>query len=152
MARIKHYLTFQQVPETLQKEIVHFFDYLWETGETEHHSMVFDQLPNTLTVQLGVALKQKMISKVTLFQTCPPAITLAVILKLEAQITIPQEWVLVEGMPGTSMYFVRRGKLDVCKTSGIGRLVTYSTHGAGSYFGESSFFTDLPRQAGVLSV
>ena len=32
------------------------------------------------------------------------------------------------------------------------KLVMYSTHGPGSYFGESSFFTDLPRKAGVLSV
>ena len=44
----------------LEKDIVGYFDYVWECGETATQKASFRSLPPTLSMKLQIALKKKV--------------------------------------------------------------------------------------------
>ena len=59
------------------------------------------------------------------------------------------EAVIHEGEIGDSLYIIRNGSVEVCKTIGDGEEVSLGALPAGSYFGELSLFDEHPRSATV---
>ena len=54
-----------QVPPGLQKKIRSYYEYLWESGQDRHSTALFDEMPEKLKLQLNIALKKRLIEKVT---------------------------------------------------------------------------------------
>jgi CRP/FNR family cyclic AMP-dependent transcriptional regulator len=71
---------------------------------------------------------------------------------MEKSITIKKDTVIcIEGDDKSDLYYVQSGKLLICSRSG--KMVTPIAHvNAGEYFGELSFFDNLPRSADVITV
>lgn len=68
-----------QVPRRLQKKIRTFYEYLWESGQDNHSTGLFQEMPEKLKLQLNIALKRRLIEKVSkhllLFQLLLRSIT-----------------------------------------------------------------------------
>lgn len=63
----------------------------------------------------------------------------------------PNDFIIREGFPGESAFYIESGKVEVFKDGG-GRKVHITYLGAGSVFGEMSMVDDLPRSASVMAV
>jgi CRP-like cAMP-binding protein len=63
----------------------------------------------------------------------------------------PVERILVQGRPGTSVFVVADGKLEVLVRQPDGHDLPVATRGVGKLVGEGSLLTGLPRQATVRS-
>jgi CRP-like cAMP-binding protein len=58
-----------------------------------------------------VCLKRELISKCSIFRTCPPVITVAVVDCLHSAVVTPEEVIIAQGDIGDEMYFVSRGSV-----------------------------------------
>jgi CRP-like cAMP-binding protein len=102
---------------------------------------MFDELPESLALELSVSLKEELIVKVPLFAACQPLTILHIIGLLESVITLPKEVVMRQGEVGQCMYFALRGRLEVCHrddTSGGEIVVNFLD--TGDAFGQRSVF------------
>lgn len=52
------------MPHRLQKKIRTFYEYLWESGQDNHSTGLFEDMPEKLKLQLNIALKRRLIEKV----------------------------------------------------------------------------------------
>ena len=113
MDSINHYLTFHAVPKQLRAKIRDYYEYLWTSGQSIHDKNLFDQLPESLNLQLDLSLKRKLLEGVPMFKELRPLSVLGIIRKLTDTIAIPEEVIMRQGEFGDCMYFLKRGKADV---------------------------------------
>ena len=71
-------------------QIQDYYDYLWISGQSVHDKSLFDQLPESLNLQLDLSLKRKLIEGVPMFKAISPLSVLAIIRKLSHTIAIPE--------------------------------------------------------------
>jgi hypothetical protein len=113
MDSINHYLKFHSVPKQLRTKIRDYYEYLWISGQSIHDKSLFDQLPESLNLQLDLSLKRKLLEGVAMFRDIQPVSVLAIVRKLKDTIAIPEEVVMRQGEFGDCMYFIKRGRADV---------------------------------------
>ena len=94
------YLRYRDVPADVRREIVRFIDYMWQSGQAEHDTAGLEALPDSLKLRLDLALKQRLIAKVPLFEDLPVTGVVAVVRALRALVAIPGEVVVHEGHEG----------------------------------------------------
>jgi CRP-like cAMP-binding protein len=152
MDSINHYLTFHSVPKNLRNKIRDYYDYLWLSGQSIHDKNLFDQLPESLNLQLDLSLKRKLIEGVPMFKEISPLSVLAIIRKLSHTIAIPEEVIMRQGEQGDCMYFLMRGQADAYLElpAGAKHLTTMSD---GAVFGEIALVhPEKPRTATVCAL
>jgi hypothetical protein len=109
---ISHYMVFHSVPKELRQKISDFYDYLWRSGQSMHDRNLFDQLPESLNIQLDLSLKRKLINKVPMFKELQPSSVLGIIRAMIHTIAIPSEMILRQGEIGETMFFLMKGSCD----------------------------------------
>jgi CRP-like cAMP-binding protein len=138
------------VPLPLQDKICAYLRYIWDTGQSQYHQSLVDELPYLLSLQLKIALKQNLIEVLPMFESCTLSATLAIIHILRQRIALPDEVVVRQGESGDRMFFVSRGTLAVFqKVNGTDSHVT-EIH-AGGYFGELALFGSCMRNATIIA-
>jgi CRP-like cAMP-binding protein len=153
--KIESVMTFlygRSVPLLLQNKICAYLNYIWGTGQSTYHQSLVNELPDLLSLQLKIALKQNLIEVLPMFESCELSTTLAIIHMLRRRIVLPDEVVVREGEVGDRMYFVSRGKLSVFqanKKAGVD--VHVNEIHAGGYFGELAMFESSSRNATIIA-
>ncbi len=97
--------------------------------------------------------KQHFLQRIQLFSLLSWPECDAVVKKLKRKEHPPNQTIVREGQPGTSMYFITSGKVEVRKkdpTTSIDFLLTEL--GAGQCFGEMALLSDQPRSATVVTL
>jgi CRP-like cAMP-binding protein len=108
------YLRFRKVSNELTMNIHGYYKYLWNSGQSQTHQNMFNELPEFLQSQLDLALKQKLIVAVPLFRTLKTNTIVKLCGMLHPSIAIPGQMVLTEGDDSADcMYFLARGKVSV---------------------------------------
>ena len=64
----------------------------------------------------------------------------------------PGEAIVRMGEPGTSLYVIRSGRVNVVREQASGNSVVLATFGPGEFFGELSIFDGQRRSASVIAV
>jgi potassium voltage-gated channel Eag-related subfamily H protein 7 len=137
MDSINQYLRFRRVPSELRLKIRNYYKYLWLTGQALHHKKLFDSLPQTLSLQLNLALKRKLIETSSLFKHCSPVSVVSIIRRLVSFVAVPEERIMKQGELGTRVYFIVRGGCSVwVKPKGGGDELQVNLLAEGSHFGE----------------
>jgi type IV pilus assembly protein PilB len=100
----------------------------------------------------GGGRKAHFLQRIQLFSLLAPTECDAIVRRLKRRDYPPQFYVVREGQPGDSMYFITAGKCEVRKkdpNTGIEFLLTEL--GPGACFGEMAMLTGKPRTASVVS-
>jgi voltage-gated potassium channel len=140
---VNAYLSFRRVNPTLKLRIRGFYKYLWDSGQSAHHQAMFEELPETLSLQLMLELKEELIVGVPMFHDAAAKTVLTLVKSLDSCIAIPGEPVLKQGEVGEKMFFVLRGQLEVCLyVPSLGREDRLNVLIQGSFFGEAALFGD----------
>jgi hypothetical protein len=102
------YMRYQNVPDYLQKTVLDYYDYLYESRNAVDHS-VLEELPDSIQVRLSVAQNRGLIQTVPLFADCSTACVIRLVQKLVPLIALPGEFIIVEGEEGSEMFLVYKG-------------------------------------------
>jgi CRP-like cAMP-binding protein len=105
------------------------------------------------TAPTAPAPKQHFLQRIQLFSLLSWAECDAVVKRLKRRDFPPNHTIVREGQPGTSMFFITAGKVEVRKkdqNTGIDFLL--SDLGPGQCFGEMALLTGQPRSATVVTV
>jgi potassium voltage-gated channel Eag-related subfamily H protein 7 len=141
MDTINQYLRFRRVPPELRSKIRNYYKYLWLTGQALHHKKLFDALPQTLSLQLNLALKRQLIETSALFRDCSPVSVVSVIRRLISFVAIPDERIMKQGEQGTRV-----------SPSAINRLVRVQCENLSAYLSAYHRSLDLLAHDSVSSV
>ena len=133
---VKQYMIFHGVGDDLQKRVVAWFDYMWETKKTSlDRDSVLCKLPKTLKTEIAVQVHLATLKQVKVFADVEPGLLKEIVLKLRSQVYSPGDYICKKGEPGREMYWVRSGRLQVIQEDTEAVIATLYE---GSYFGEIS--------------
>ena len=133
---VKQYMIFHGVGDDLQKRVVAWFDYMWETKKTSlDRDSVLCKLPKTLKTEIAVQVHLATLKQVKVFADVEPGLLKEIVLKLRSQVYSPGDYICKKGEPGREMYVVRSGRLQVIQEDTEAVIATLYE---GSYFGEIS--------------
>ncbi|HYH99685.1 cyclic nucleotide-binding domain-containing protein [Hyalangium sp.] len=76
---------------------------------------------------------------------------LEVLARLERKLFQPGQQIVREGEPGTSMFVIVEGSVEVVRQLDDGQSTTVARMGEGEFFGEMALVTEGPRLAGVVA-
>jgi len=144
ISEIQAFLNFRKIPPQLQRQIHHYFDYLWESRRGYNESDVLADLPTSLRRKVSIFINKTMLEKVPLFEGAGDALVRELLMHLVPNVFTPGDYVFRTGDLGDSMYFINSGRVEV--VSGDGKTVL-ATLSAGSYFGETALLLNQPRNA-----
>ena len=133
---VKQYMVFHGVGDDLQKRVVAWFDYMWETKKSSlDRDSVLCKLPKTLKTEIAVQVHLATLKQVKVFADVEPGLLKEIVLKLRSQVYSPGDYICKKGEPGREMYLVRSGRLQVIQEDTEAVIATLYE---GSYFGEIS--------------
>lgn len=133
---VKQYMIFHGVGNDLQKRVVAWFDYMWETKKSSlDRDSVLCKLPKTLKTEIAVQVHLATLKQVKVFADVEPGLLKEIVLKLRSQVYSPGDYICKKGEPGREMYLVRSGRLQVIQEDTEAVIATLYE---GSYFGEIS--------------
>lgn len=133
---VKQYMIFHGVGDDLQKRVVAWFDYMWETKKSSlDRDSVLCKLPKTLKTEIAVQVHLATLKQVKVFADVEPGLLKEIVLKLRSQVYSPGDYICKKGEPGREMYLVRSGRLQVIQEDTEAVIASLYE---GSYFGEIS--------------
>jgi hypothetical protein len=144
--QLRVYLRRNQVPQTLQEEIVDYYQYRWQVNRDTDEMDVVEELPGSLKAKVYLHLHKEIIEKVPLFEGASSQLIEDIVMALQSEILPPNTYVIQEGHLGHEMYFLQRGEVQAFSQK-TGKI--YRNMGAGSFFGEIALVYSSRRTAAI---
>ena len=90
-------------------------------------------------------INRGVIEQVPLFQACDAVFQHNISMALRPDVYLPGDFIIRKGDVGSEMFFLVKGEVEVL--DGAGAII--ATLGPGSFFGETSLLTSVPRTASI---
>ena len=137
---------YRDVPGDLQENIRQYYDYVWNNRRGFDETVVLEELPSSLKLQVALHLNKEIIEKVPMFQGAPEDLIRQIVLNLKPVLYTPGDYVFRKGEMGDQMYFISKGKVEIVSEDGQ---TVYATLSEGSFFGEIALLFSSERTASV---
>lgn len=135
-----------QLPADLQKRVQQYYAHLWAEYDTLS-SDVLDfsrDLTRPLALEVGLYRYMHLVMRVPFWSDCSPDFVSALILSLQVQVFLRDDYVVRRGEIGTEMFMIHRG---IGERTGTRREVVRLTNG--NYFAEIAVLMDYKRATSV---
>lgn len=146
LKKINDFARYNELPNRLAKRMRDYVEYWWTVHKGFNQNEIYEDLPETLRSEISMFLHEALPKRVPIFQDCDRRFIRSIVLRLQPQVCLPEDYIVTEGEVGNEMYFLRRGDVDI--VSGDGQVV-YKTMSDGAFFGEISMLTGTRRTASV---
>jgi hypothetical protein len=143
---VNQYLRTRQVPVALNDQVRDYYEYIWTRYRGMGRQELFADLPEPVRLEILLHLTRELIEKVPLFRFARTVLRNALLLALRPEIYAPGTTVVREGEPGSDIYFVARGRLEILSADGN---TSHGTLEDGDYFGDLSMLLEERRTASV---
>jgi Cyclic nucleotide-binding domain/Ion transport protein len=145
LEQLTTYMRYKQLPAPLQKRVLSYHHYLWDTGRGVDESML-EHLPTSLQREVILFLNREMIQQVPFLKGADEAVVHQLVGSLRHVIFTPGDYLFQAGEIGREMYFINRGSVEIVSAEG-GQVLAQLK--AGDYFGEIALLEKKPRTASV---
>lgn len=143
---MREFLRRRRVPERLRQAVVDHCDHMLDRQQALDELAMIQSLPQSLKLQLDMVLNSKFLVKVPMFRYCDPRCLITLVQCMRSSIFLPGDVIVCEGMPGTALYFVAKGRVTVLVgTDEVAWLSDFD------FFGEQSFLDGTRVGASVVS-
>lgn len=132
MEKINNFMSYRNIPGSLQYKVHNYYNYLWESRKGFDESFVLSQLPLSLKTEVSLFLNKEIIQKVPIFKGASPSLIKQIILNLNPMIFAPGDYIVTKGDIGNEMYFISKGVVEVVSENGK---TVYATLTDGHFFG-----------------
>ncbi|MCX7420396.1 MAG: cyclic nucleotide-binding domain-containing protein [Planctomycetia bacterium] len=147
--RLSNFLRYRKIPMELQQQIFEYYSFLWERNLGYDEAVILSELPESLRVEIAVAMKREFIEKVPFFQGASPQLVREIAIELRPVLFRPGDDIFRKGEIGRHIYFISKGAVEVI--AGDDKTVV-ATLTDGSFFGEMALLLQRPRSATVRAV
>ncbi|KAG9410486.1 hypothetical protein AC1031_018526 [Aphanomyces cochlioides] len=153
MEQLLSSMNLMHLPLDLQNRINEYYQVMWERhGTLDGQPLVFtNELSKNLAVEVELFVRMDMINRVPVFQKCSKKVVQDLVMKLDLQVYLAGDYIVVKGEVGSSMYFVQSGECEVTKPSkskyGADEVLRRLTQG--DYYGEIALLMNCKRTANV---
>lgn len=144
MNNLHSFLKYYHIPNSLQRQVVSFYNHLLNKKISEEDSKIFHDLPQALQNELQIYMKIHMIRNVHIFQNCSTPCLKMIAGRLAQTFHTPGDYIIQKGDEGAEMFIIGHGDVEVC----LGEKVL-TTLKAGQFFGEIALLEDTIRTADV---
>ena len=151
LEQVEEYMRYQNLPIDLRYRIRSYYHHSYAklNASAQSEDAIFHELSGSLRREIMMFLNDELVQHVPFFKGRDRAFISSLVVLLRLENAGPQDYVILAGEVGSSMYFIRRGELDVVSAD---RSTVYTTLRSGQYFGELALLDNSKRTASVRSV
>ena len=108
---VKQYMHNRNINETLQENVLRWFDHLWEKNRGIDEQETLHNLPNKLRAQIAFSANEKVLSNNPIYTLGDVGFQIGLVLKLRSELFPPKETIYRRGNIGNDMYIIRSGRV-----------------------------------------
>ena len=147
MDRISSYMNFRNLPKGLKSEVREFFHYTHST-KTEKRMLevekeILAEMSPSLSHEVVLFVNRSIVDKVVFFRECDHRFFQRIVRSLEPATFAPNELVMKEGEPGSKLYIISKGVVELLHGE---QLMRVDTRADGSHFGMISIIEKGPSK------
>jgi hypothetical protein len=146
--RMETFMSSHRIPQNIKSSVRGYYHYLWKNHKGYSDWAVIRTLPPKVQSDLLYCINESIVEKVPLFKGASKALLEDLMHELRPKIAVPNESVFRWGEPGTAMYFIQNGEIEILNFEGE-KIVTLKE---GAFFGEMALINDRLRAASALAV
>lgn len=133
-------------------QVCGFYQYLWECRYAKPDEDLLHALPVNLKAQVEVSLKRQLVERVKLFESLSLPCLVDLVTRLVPLISLPDEYVIVQGEEGDEVLFLKVGSVKVT-VSRAGREYEVNRMFTGATIGEAALLDQgAVRSANVVTL
>lgn len=115
LTRIRSYLNYKGVPQSLQQRVVFYYRFMWTSMGSLDEASILPRLPAPLKVQMDIVLTRKIFVSIPVFHSCEPEEILRMVQGLVPHLALPGDVIIEEGSIGLGLFFIMRGAVAIVR-------------------------------------
>ncbi|MFH1321699.1 MAG: ion transporter [Bacteroidota bacterium] len=149
LSRVNTFMKSKNFPDSIQKRVNRYYNYLWESRHGYDDASVMSELPEFFKYEFALLINKGILEKVPIFNKASPNMIKEIVMSLKPCVYIPGEIICKYGDIGDKMYFISKGKVEVLAENEVD---VYATLTEGDFFGEIALLLEQPRNATIRAV
>ncbi|KAL7553159.1 hypothetical protein ACHAWF_016401 [Thalassiosira exigua] len=111
---IKRYMDRHKIPNELCQKVIEYFDYVEQEQDGLNEAVLLrDAIPDHLSTNLLVHITQSMVGNCDFFADCESGFIRKIMVSMEQAFYGAEYMVLTADVPSDSMYFIKKGRVDL---------------------------------------
>ncbi|HRX53912.1 MAG TPA: cyclic nucleotide-binding domain-containing protein [Verrucomicrobiales bacterium] len=144
LEEVTAFLRYRSIPSELRAQVHAYYGHLWESRMGQDEASILGDLPESLRVDLALAMRRDLIHKVPFFREAHEELLKDVVMALRPVVYPPGAYLIREGEAGDCMFIVSSGTVEVVSRDGS---QVFAEFNEGSFVGELSLVYQSPRTA-----
>ncbi|XP_076322830.1 potassium/sodium hyperpolarization-activated cyclic nucleotide-gated channel 2-like isoform X2 [Tachypleus tridentatus] len=142
--QVEEYMAYRKLPRDLRQRITDYFEHRYQ-GKYYDEDAILGELSERLREDVINYNCRELVASVPFFSNADQNFVNDVVTKLHYEVFQPNDIIIKEGTPGSKMYFIQEGIVDIVMSNGD----VATSLSDGSYFGEICLLTNTRRVASV---